>query len=219
MCFTTTDACCLGELAAQRVERAVQPEVFERIGPQPARDAAHLVEAARTASWCPRARRGSRRERGRRRVSGSAARRSASGRSRRAAPWRCAGARSPAPPSGGRVSPFDRSRLRAWGRDSIRSSSAFAVSMTASPTTSTGISVSLMRADTVAGDSARISVPRTKISPLIRKTRRNSAAAGVRARFITTSVVCRADVCPYRSYPPGNGCQTRWSAAIAAARH
>ena len=43
--------------------------------------------------------------------------------------------------------------------------------MIASPTTSTGISVSLIRADTVAGDTARISVPSTKISPLIRKTR------------------------------------------------
>ena len=35
----------LGELAAQRVERAVQAEVLERIGAQPPRDAAHLVEA------------------------------------------------------------------------------------------------------------------------------------------------------------------------------
>ncbi len=62
-----------------------------------------------------------------------------------------------------------------------RSSSAFAVSMTANPMTSTGISVSLIRADTVAGDRARISVPSTKIRPLIRKTRRNNAAAGSRA--------------------------------------
>ena len=60
--------------------------------------------------------------------------------------------------------------------------------MIARPTISTGISVSLMRADTVAGDNARISVPRTKIRPLIRKTRLNSAAAAVRARFMSTTV-------------------------------
>ena len=65
-----------------------------------------------------------------------------------------------------------------------RSSSAFAVSMTANPMTSTGISVSLIRADTVAGDRARISVPSTKISPLIRKTRRNNAPAGVARRLM-----------------------------------
>ena len=65
--------------------------------------------------------------------------------------------------------------------------------MTASPTTKTGISVSLMRADTVAGDSARISVPSVKISPLISEDPpEQSAAAGVRARFIPTSVVRRA---------------------------
>jgi hypothetical protein len=41
----------------------------------------------------------------------------------------------------------------------------------------------LMRDETVAGDSARINVPNVKIRPLIRNTRRNSAAAGVRAGF------------------------------------
>ena len=90
---------------------------------------------------------------------------------------------------------------RSSGARPDRNSSAFAASITASPTTRTGISVSSMRADTVAGDSAKISVPRVKIIPLIRKTRRNRAAAGVRARFIPISVVCRADICPYRSYP------------------
>ena len=35
----------------------------------------------------------------------------------------------------------------------------------------------MMRADTVAGDSARIRVPSVKIRPLMKKTRRNSAAA------------------------------------------
>src|ERR1700742_662562 len=65
-----------------------------------------------------------------------------------------------------------------------RSSSAFADSMTANPRTRTGISVSLMRAETVAGESARISVPSVKIRPLINTTRRTSAAAGERARFI-----------------------------------
>ena len=73
--------------------------------------------------------------------------------------------------------------LQRWGSTGLRadpadSRAAFAVSMIASPTTSTGISVSLIRDDTVAGDTARISVPSTKIRPLIRKTRRNSAAAG-----------------------------------------
>src|SRR5262245_25560464 len=59
--------------------------------------------------------------------------------------------------------------------------------MTANPMTRTGISVSLMRAETVAGDNARISVPSVKISPLINTTRRNSAAAGMRARFISSA--------------------------------
>ncbi len=45
MCLTTTMPLRLGELAAQCVERAVQSEVFQCIWPQPARDAAHFVEA------------------------------------------------------------------------------------------------------------------------------------------------------------------------------
>ncbi|WP_454793746.1 hypothetical protein [Mycolicibacterium lutetiense] len=43
--------------------------------------------------------------------------------------------------------------------------------------------MSFIREDTEAGDSARISVPSVKINPLIRNTRRNNAAAGVRAGF------------------------------------
>ena len=35
----------LRELAAQRIERAVQAEVFQRIGAQPPGDAANLIEA------------------------------------------------------------------------------------------------------------------------------------------------------------------------------
>nr|CRL70196.1 hypothetical protein CPGR_01498 [Mycolicibacterium malmesburyense] len=73
---------------------------------------------------------------------------------------------------------------RSSGARLERNSSALAVRITAKPTTSTGISVTWMREEMVAGEIAKASVPSVKIRPLIRKTRRNSAVAGVRARFI-----------------------------------
>ena len=65
------------------------------------------------------------------------------------------------------------------------SRSALAARIIAKPTTKTGISVTFIREDTLAGDSARTDVPSVKIRPLIRNTRLNNAAAGVRAGFTT----------------------------------
>ncbi|GGN67536.1 hypothetical protein GCM10011610_03900 [Nocardia rhizosphaerihabitans] len=59
--------------------------------------------------------------------------------------------------------------------------------------TSTGTSVSRTLAETVAGESARTSVPRVNTTPLSKQTRQNKAVTGVRAarRFIRPSMLVR----------------------------